>query len=109
MKKLSITRATPDHDKLVELYKIEKTSRLKERYHAIILMQELKNCYKVAKIMKRSDMTINSWVRSFNKGGLPALVPKTSPGRPSRLLDEQKEEIKKDKKRRVNTPSGIRV
>lgn len=96
MKKLSITRTTPDHDELVALYKGEKNSRLKERYHAIILMYELKSCYKVARIMKRSDVTIQSWVKSFNTGGLAALVPRTSPGRPSRLSEEQKEELKKD-------------
>jgi transposase len=96
MKKLSIKRITPDHDKLVELYKTEKNSRLKERYHALALMHELKSCYKVAKIMKRSDVTIQSWVKSFNTGGLPALVPSASPGRPSRLSMDQKEELKKD-------------
>ncbi len=96
MKKLSITRKTPDHDELVELYKVEKNYRLKERYHALVLMHELKSCYKVAKIMKRSDVTIQSWVKSFNTGGLPMLAPKVSPGRPSRLSVEQKEELKKD-------------
>jgi len=96
MKKLYITRKIPDHDELVKLYKTEKNSRLKERYHALTLMYELKNCYKVAKIMKRSDVTIQSWVKSFNTGGLPALVPRASPGRPSRLSVGQKEELKKD-------------
>lgn len=96
MKKLSITRKTPDHDELVDFYRVEKNSRLKERYHALALMHELKSCYKVAKIMKRSDVTIRSWVKSFNAGGLPALVPNSSPGRPSRLSAEQKEELKKD-------------
>jgi transposase len=96
MKKLSITRKTPDHDELVELYKAEKNYRLKERYHALTLMHELKSCYKVAKIMKRLDVTIQSWVKSFNTGGLPALAPNISPGRPSRLSVEQKEELKKD-------------
>jgi len=96
MKKLSITRTKPNHDELVELYKIEKNSRLKERYHAIVLMHKFKNCYKVAEIMKRSDVTIQSWVKAFNMGGLKALAPKVSPGRPSRLSLEEKEELKND-------------
>ena len=79
MKKLYITRKTPDHDKLVELYKAEKNSRLKERYHALTLMHELKSCYKVAKIMKRSDVTIQSWVKSFNTGAAASnIIPDAS-------------------------------
>lgn len=96
MRKLQITRNSPDHDELVELYRNEKNGRLKERYQAIYLMHELRNCTKVAKIVKRSRITIQTWVKKFNSGGLEALVPKTIPGRPSRLSDEQKEELKRD-------------
>lgn len=96
MKKLEITRSSPDHDELVELYKKERNAKLKERYHALFLMHELGNCTKVASIVKKSRVTIQSWVNAFNSGGLEAIVPKTPPGRPCRLRSDQKEELRKD-------------
>jgi len=52
MEKLQITRSSPDHDELVELYKKEKNSKLKERYHALFLMYEFINCTTVAELIK---------------------------------------------------------
>ncbi len=40
MEKLQITRSSPDYDELVELYKKEKNSKLKERYHALFLIRK---------------------------------------------------------------------
>lgn len=96
MKKLQITRSSPDHDDLVELYKKEKKSKLKERYQALYLMIELQNCTKVAELIKKSRNTVQAWVKLFNKEGLEAIAPISPPGRPSRLSDKQKEELKAD-------------
>lgn len=96
MKKLQITRSSPDHDELVELYKKAKISKLKERYQALYLMIELENCTKVAQLIKKSRTTIQSWIKAFNKGGLEAIVPNSPPGRPSRLTKEQKRKLKND-------------
>jgi transposase len=96
MKKLQITRSSPDYNELVELYKKEKNSRLKERYQALYLMDELKNCTKVAKLIKTSRTTIQTLVKTFNKGGLKAIVPNSPPGRPSRLTEDQKQLLKAD-------------
>ncbi len=96
MEKLQILRSSPNYDELVELYKKEKNSKLKERYHALFLMYELKNCTKVAKLLKRSRRTIQLWVTAFNEGGINALIPNTPPGRPSRLSKNQIEELKAD-------------
>ncbi|MHA1275203.1 MAG: helix-turn-helix domain-containing protein [Promethearchaeota archaeon] len=96
MKKLQIIRKEPNYEELLRLYRREKDARLKERYHALILMYEYKNCTKVANIIKKSRVTIQSWVNAFNKYGLEGIKPKSPPGRPSRLSEEQKEELKKD-------------
>jgi transposase len=96
MKKIHITRSSPDHDKLVELYKKERNNKLKERYQALYLMIELKNCTKVAELVKKSRTTIITWVKLFNEGGLEAIVPGTPPGRPSRLTEDQKKILKAD-------------
>jgi transposase len=96
MKKLQITRSSPDHDDLVELYKKERKSKLKERYQALYLMIEIQNCTKVAELIKKSRNTVQTWVNLFNEGGLETIAPESPPGRPSGLSDEQKEELKAD-------------
>jgi transposase len=96
MEKLQITRSLPDHEKLVELYKKEKNSKLKERYHALFLMHEFMNCTTVAELIKKSRKTIQTWVKIFNEDGLKAITPNLPPGRPSRLNEEQKESLKAD-------------
>ena len=96
MEKLQITRSSPDHDELVELYRKERNSRLKERYHALFLMQEFMNCTTVAELVKKSRRTIQTWVKMFNEGGLDVIAPNSPPGRPSSLTEEQKEMLKVD-------------
>jgi len=96
MEKLQITRSAPDHDELVELYKKERNSKLKERYQALYLMIELQNCTKVADLIKKSRTTIQTWVKAFNEGGLEEIVPKSPPGRPSSLTEDQKKLLKAD-------------
>lgn len=96
MKPLQITRSSPDHNVLVELYRKERTSKLKERYQALYLLGEGKNCTEVAKVLKRSRRTILNWLHAFNDGGLDGIVPNIPPGRPSRLTDEQKVALRDD-------------
>jgi len=96
MKKLQITRSSPDHDELVKLYKKEKDLKLKERYQALYLMIELENCTKVAELIKKSRTTIQTWVKLFNSGGLEGIVPDSPPGRPSSLTEDQKQLLKFD-------------
>jgi len=96
MEKLQITRNSPDHDELVELYKKEKNPKLKERYHALFLMHKFINCTTVAELIKKSRKTIQTWVKTFNSGGLEDIVPSSPPGRSSSLSEEQKESLKAD-------------
>jgi len=96
MKPLQITRNSPDHDDLVELYRKEGNPRKKERYQALYLLCEGNNCTEVAKILKRSRRTILNWLHAFDEGGLDGIVPTLPPGRPSRLTDEQKVVLRDD-------------
>ena len=96
MEKLQITRSSPDYDKLVELYKKEKNSKMKVRYHALILMHELRNCTKVSDIIKKSGKTIQNWVNIYNNNGIEGIIPRSPPGRPCKLSNQQKELLKAD-------------
>lgn len=96
MQRLEITRDSPNKEELLELYRKEKHSKLKERYHALYLMWEFKNCTEVAKFLGRHRFTVIGWVNTYNDGGLGAIIPRTSPGRPSRLSNEQLDVLKQD-------------
>lgn len=96
MKKLQIKRSSPNYEELVELYKREKNAKQKVRYHALVLMHEFKNCTKVAEIIKKSERSVQLWVKTFNKDGLKGIVLNSPPGRPSSLSESQLEELKND-------------
>jgi transposase len=96
MNKLRITRASPSYDELVELYKKEKNAKQKVRYLALVLMHEKRNCTEVAKTIKMSRRSVQLWVNAFNEEGIGGIIVNSPPGRPSRLSEEQKEELKRD-------------
>ena len=96
MARLQVMENAYNHDELVELYRKEKNYRLKERYQALFLMIEFRNCKVVAELIKRSLKTIQNWVNAFNKEGIEGIVPKKSSGRPPRLSDIPMEELKRD-------------
>ena len=96
MKKLQIVRTCPNRGKLLKLYKREKKIKLRERYLAMILMDDFESCVKVAEVLQKSSRTIQLWVNLFNKGGIEVLVPHSPPGRPSRLTRDEKAELKID-------------
>ena len=96
MKKLQITNPTLSFEEIVGLYKKERNLRLKERYHALLLMHELKNCTEVANILMRDRSTIQDWANRFNDGGLDALKPKKGLGKVPTLSEGQMEELTLD-------------
>ena len=51
---------------------------------------------KVAKLIKKSQKTVQTWVKIFNEGDLEGLIPNSPSGRPSRLSQGQKDEPKLD-------------
>ena len=59
-------------------------------------MIELRNCTKVANLIKKSRTTIQTWVKAFNEGGIESIVPNSPPGRPSSLTEDQKQLLKVD-------------
>jgi len=96
MKAIQITRASPTADELWDLYRDEKDGRMKERYHAIALMHELKSAPKVVKVLGRVRNTVWEWATAFNEGGIDGLRYAKPPGARSRLTDEEKEQLKAD-------------
>ncbi|MHA1682559.1 MAG: helix-turn-helix domain-containing protein [Promethearchaeota archaeon] len=96
MKAIQITRKSPTADEMWDLYRKERDGLMKERYHAIALMHELKSAPKVAKVIGRVRNTVWEWVNKFNKDGLEGLRYKKPPGATSRLTEEEREHLKAD-------------
>ena len=64
------------------------------RLHAIFLIAIGWDCSTVAKLFKKSVRTIHSWVNTVNTYGINALKTFQRPGRPSRLSDLEKGQLK---------------
>ena len=57
--------------------------RLRERYHAILLLMEGQSCPEIAPWLFREEETIRPWVQALNDAGLPGLEHAPIPGRPA--------------------------
>jgi transposase len=57
--------------------------RLRERYHAILLLMDGKSCPEVAQWLYRDEEIMRAWVHALNEAGLDGLPRATIPGRPA--------------------------
>jgi transposase len=57
--------------------------RLRERYHAIVLLMDGKSSPEIAQWLYRDEETIRAWVHALHEAGLPGLERATIPGRPT--------------------------
>ena len=76
-------------------YKQEKQLKRKRWLHILLLVFQGKNAVEIADLLKMSEEAIRRVVRKYNRDGLSALTPRTSPGRPRCLSSDQEEELKK--------------
>lgn len=68
-------------------------ARYDHRLHVVLLVAQGMTCSEVSHYLGDSVRSIQNWVNAFEKDGLAGLKDKTRPGRPSRLTNEQMEEI----------------
>ena len=68
-------------------------SRYDHRLHGILLIAQGMSCRRVAHLLGDSPRTVQYWVHRFEQDGLAGLVDGERPGRPTRLSDEQLDEI----------------
>lgn len=68
-------------------------ARYDHRLHAILLVAQGMSAAEVARLLGDSPRTVAYWVKQFNEVGLAGLVEAERPGRPSRLSEEQLDEI----------------
>ena len=86
--------------KLVNLYKKENDSKVKERLLLIIKVREDKQIpFRVVKEMHRSNNPwASDWLKRYDKEGLEGLRNRTKSGRPSEISEETSYHIKQELK-----------
>jgi len=68
-------------------------SRYDHRLHGVLLIAQGLSCPHVAHLLGDSPRTVHYWVHRFESEGLAGLVDGQRSGRPTRLSDEQLDEI----------------
>ena len=69
-------------------------ARLRMRYLAVSHFVDGKSRTEIAKYLKVSRVSVNKWVKAYLDNGLEGLQEKPHPGRPHRLTDKQKSQLK---------------
>ncbi|WP_257985127.1 IS630 family transposase [Bacillus sp. T33-2] len=88
-------KSTNDELQEVEIrIKTEKSRRMYERYQAIRLHLMGNTPKQIAAILKRTDKTVSTYLRSYREHGLDGLSMKFSTGKPPRLTREQQAQLK---------------
>jgi len=93
-RKVSVERYVPVKD-LERLIREEPNPRVKERLIFVRMLYDGESVEEDAAKVGRTRITGYNWLRRWNKGGLEALKPNFGGGRPSKLLKDEEEELKK--------------
>ena len=80
---LTITNTSVTREHMWTAFRQTPDVRLRERYHAIVLLMDGKSCPEVAQWLSRDEETIRTWVHALNEAGLRGLERATITGRPS--------------------------
>jgi transposase len=80
---LTVTNTSVTREHLWTVFRRTPDVRLRERYHAILLLIDGRSCPEVAQWLYRDEETIRSWVHAFNEAGLQGLECTPGPGRPA--------------------------
>jgi transposase len=83
LKMLEITNTAVTRDEVWHAFRRARGTRLRERYHCILLLLDGKSCPEIAQWLYRDEETLRRWVHAFNTSGLPGPEREASPGRPA--------------------------
>jgi len=93
MKPLTISDAETMILALQDEIRRSEDSRYDHRLHAILLVAQGLSCREVGRMLGDSARIVAYWVNQFEEIGFAGLSEAERPGRPSRLTEEQMEEI----------------
>ena len=92
-KRLTIAESSQIVLALYDEIRRSEDARYDHRLHIVLLVAQGLSCSEVSRLLGGSVRSAQNCVNAFEKYGLAGLKDKTRPGRPSRLTNEQMEEI----------------
>ena len=92
-----------------QLIRSTSNARLRIRYLAISHFEDGVSRAEIARIIKVSRTSVNTWVATYQQFGLDALVDKHHPGRPCSLSQKQLNQFKKHVTESAIKPDGGRL
>jgi len=98
MKRLSIKNKEEIKSKIQGYFLKNEEAKFIHRLHGVLLFLEKENesCDSIGALFGNSPRTVSNWVNRVNEtGNIESLRSKKQPGRPSRLSEEQRQELKK--------------
>jgi transposase len=78
---------------LETVYRQTKDVRIRERAQIILLAAEGMIAPEIAKIVRRNDQTIRTWILRFNAEGIAGLYDAPRPGAPPQVTPEYRERL----------------
>ena len=80
---LKVTHPAVTRESVWEAFRRCHDVRLRERYHAVLLLFDGHTCPDIAQWLYRDEETIRTWIHALNDQGLQGLQRAPIPGRPS--------------------------
>lgn len=93
MRPLTISNSSTVVQALQDEIRRSPDSRYDHRLHGVLLVAQGLNCREVAKLLGDGPRTVQLWVRRFEAEGLAGLIEGERPGRPTKLSEEQLQEM----------------
>ena len=93
MKRLTISQPEAIILGLQDEIRRSPEARYDHRLHGLLLVAQGMSCQHVAHLLGDSPRAVQYWMHRFEEEGLAGLVEGERPGRPTRLNDEQLDEI----------------
>ena len=87
-------RSGGDVEELTRRAREEAEAIQRDRYRAVLMALEGKGAVEIAKALGRARRSVQDWAYAYRDGGVDALLPGKSPGRPPKLPREREEEFK---------------
>jgi transposase len=87
-------RESGDGAELQRRVKTERNALQRDRYRAVGMALDGQQAKAIAAALGRSRRSVQDWVYTYRDGGVEALRPGKSPGRPTKLPREREVELK---------------
>jgi len=83
----------PEKQTLLEMYRNHPESRMRERAHMVLLSNQGYDINEICSIVYRTENTVTAWLNAYEHKGFLGLYDQPITGRPSRLNQEQLNQI----------------